>query len=63
MLLLAILQQTRPELLLQLLLSEDQLDILSGVADLALLRIDLAEELECNGVVAFERVGMAAEGE
>lgn len=61
--LLSFLQQSWPELLLQLLLSQDQLDILSGVVDLALLGVNLSVELKFEMVASFEGIGVAVKGE
>jgi hypothetical protein len=61
--LLVVLQKSRPELVLQLLLSQDQFDILSGVGDFALCWVDLGEEGQIDGVRALETVGVAREGE
>lgn len=61
--LLAVLQQAGPELLLELLLSQDDLDVLGGVVDLALLLVDLGVELEVDLVCPLEGVGVAAEAE
>jgi hypothetical protein len=54
--LLGILQEPGPEFLLQLLLSQDDLNVLSGVVDLALLLVNLSVELELEMVVSLERV-------
>jgi hypothetical protein len=59
--LLGILQQTGPELLLELLLSEDKLDVLSGVVDLALCLVNFCVELQLQEVVALEGVRVAGE--
>ena len=59
--LLGILQQTGPELLLELLLSKDKLDVLSGVVDLALCLVNLCVELQLQEVVALEGVRVAGE--
>lgn len=61
--LLCILQESWPELLLQLLLSQNHLDILSGVIDLARADINFTVELKLDMVVSLERVGVAREGE
>lgn len=45
-----ILEQTRPELLLELLLAKDKCDIATTVLDLGLLGVDLGEELKVDGV-------------
>lgn len=58
-----ILQQAWPELLLELLLSQDQRNVLGSVVDLGLFLDDLAPEGKLEVVVAFERVGVAGEGE
>jgi hypothetical protein len=60
--LLRVLQEPWPELLLQLLLSQDDLNVLSGVVNLALLLVDLSVELELEVVVSLERVRVAGEG-
>jgi len=57
--LLRILQQSWPELLLQLLLSQDQLNVLGGVVDLALRGVNLGVELERNLVVSLEGIRVA----
>jgi len=54
--LLRILQKPWPELLLQFFLSQNQLDILGGVVDLALLLVNLGIELELDMVISLERV-------
>jgi hypothetical protein len=54
--LLSILQEPWPEFLLELLLSQNHLDILSGVVDLALLLVNLSVELELKMVVSLEGV-------
>jgi hypothetical protein len=59
--LLSVLQQPGPELRLELLLSQDQLDILVGVVDLALLLVNLGVEFELHVVGPLERVGEASE--
>lgn len=61
--LLCVLQQPWPELLLQLLLSQDHLDVLGGVVYLALLRVDLAVEFKLDMVVSLEGVRVAGEAE
>lgn len=61
--LLSILQQSWPELLLQLLLSQDQRNVLGSVVDLGLGLVDLVVELELDVVVSLERVRVAGEGE
>ena len=48
--LLLVLQQTRPVLLLELLLSEDQLDTARRVVDLALLGVDLGVQVKLDVV-------------
>lgn len=60
--LLCVLQQSWPELLLQLLLSQNHLDVLGGVVDLALLRVDLAIELKLDIVVSLEGIRVSGEG-
>ena len=60
--LLRILQEPWPELLLQLLLSQDDLNVLGGVVNLALLLVNLSVELELEVVVSLERVRVAGEG-
>ena len=45
-----VLEQARPELLLELLLAQDKCDIAAAVLDLRLLRVDLGEELEVDSV-------------
>lgn len=61
--LLRVLEKSWPELLLGLLLPENQLDVLGGVVDLAVVDIDLGEELKLNVVRLLQAVGLAAEGE
>lgn len=61
--LLVVLQQAGPELLLQLLLPQNQLDVLGRVVDLALLLVDLSKELELQLVRPLEGVRVAAEAE
>lgn len=61
--LLRILQQPWPELLLELLLSQDKLNVLGGVADFALLLVDLAVELKLDSIVSLQRVRVAFEAE
>ena len=61
--LLGVLQESWPEFLLQLLLSQVKLDVLGGVVDLALLLVDLTEELELEVVISLEGVRVAGEGE
>ena len=48
--LLLVLQQARPVLLLELLLSEDQLDATRRVVDLALLGVDLGVQIKLDVV-------------
>lgn len=45
-----VLKQARPELLLEFLLAQDKCDIATAVLDLRLLRVDLGEKLEVDGV-------------
>jgi hypothetical protein len=54
--LLRILQEPWPELLLQFLLSQNQLNVFGGVVNLALLLINLGVELELDMVISLERV-------
>ena len=54
--LLRILQEPWPELLLQLLLSQNQLNVFGGVVNLALLLINLGVELELDMVISLEGV-------
>ena len=61
--LLSILQEPGPELFLQLLLSQDYLNVLGGVVNLALLLVNFSVELELEVVVSLERVRVAGEGE
>jgi hypothetical protein len=58
---LSVLQQPGPELRLELLLSQDQLHVLVGVVDLALLLVNLGIEFELDVVGPLERVGVASE--
>jgi hypothetical protein len=48
--LLAILEQPGPELLLEVLLAQDQLDVAAGVVDFGLVGVDLGEELKLKGI-------------
>jgi hypothetical protein len=48
--LLVVFEQPRPELLLEVLLAQHQLDVATGVVDLRLLGVDLGEELELKGI-------------
>lgn len=61
--LLGVLQESWPEFLLQLLLSQVKLDVLGGVVDLALLLVDLTVELELEVVISLERIRVTGEGE
>jgi hypothetical protein len=54
--LLRVLQEPWPELLLQLLLSQNQLNVFGGVVNLALLLINLGVELELDMVISLEGV-------
>jgi hypothetical protein len=45
-----VLEQARPELLLELLLAQDKCDIATAVLDLGLLGVDLGEELKVDSV-------------
>ena len=54
--LLRILQEPWPELLLQFLLSQNQLNVFGGVVNLALLLINLGVELELDMVISLEGV-------
>lgn len=56
-----ILEQTRPVFLLELLLAEHHLDVARRVVDLAVLRVDLAKELELDRIRRF--LGRAVPGE
>lgn len=44
--LLLALKETGPELKLEVLLAKDELDLTVGVVDLAVLRVDLGEEVQ-----------------
>ncbi len=48
---LGLLEQAGPELFLELLLLELDLDVLGGVVDLGGIDVDLGEELKVDGVV------------
>ena len=61
MLLLGFFQKSRPVFLLELLLLQLELDVLGGVVDLALLRVDLPEKFQLKVVVALETAGDTAE--
>jgi hypothetical protein len=52
--LLVLLEQPGPVLLLELLLLQLELDVLGGVVNLALGRVDLAPQLQVELVVALE---------
>jgi hypothetical protein len=54
--LLRVLQEPWPELLLQFLLSQNQLNVFGGVVNLALLLINLGVELELDMVISLEGV-------
>lgn len=54
-------QQAGPELLLELLLSQDNLDPARSVVDLALLGLNLGEKIELDVVGCFAGVGVASE--
>lgn len=60
---LRVLEESWPELLLGLLLPQHKLNVLGGVVDLAVVDINLGEELELNVVRLLQAVGLAAEGE
>ena len=59
MYLLCLLQKAWPELLSQVLLSQHQLHVLSGVVDLGVLDINLVVQLELDGVVFLQGVRVA----
>lgn len=59
----ALLEQAGPELLLELLLTQDHLDVLAGVVDLALIGNDLGEQLELDLVVDVLQLRVAGEGD
>lgn len=61
--LLCVLQQSWPELLLQLLLAQDQLDVLARGVDLALRWVNLGIEVKRELVVSLEGVRVAGERE
>jgi len=61
--LLRILQQSWPELLLELLLPQNHLDVLGRVVDLAGRNVDLIVEIELHLVIPLERLGVTGEGE
>lgn len=48
--LLVVLEQSRPELLLELLLAQHKLDVATSVVNLGLLGVDLGEELQLDGI-------------
>lgn len=54
------LQQTRPVFFLELLLAQDQLDLTVTVVDLAVLGVDLGEQIE-RDVVFYALLGVACE--
>ena len=56
------LQQTRPELFLQLLLAQDQLDFAVTVVDLGVLGVDFGEQLE-RDVVLNALLGVSSESD
>jgi len=58
-----LLQQTRPVLLLEFLLAQHQLDVPGRVVDLALLWLDLGEEVELDVVGCLFRLRVAGEFE
>ncbi len=60
---LALLQQPRPVLLLQLLLPQLEVHIRAGVVRLGGVDVDLAVELEFHVVGGFLGLGVAGEGE
>ena len=58
-----ILEQARPELLLELLLAQHQCDVAPAVLELGLLRVDLGEEVEVDGVGDLFRCAGTLEAE
>jgi len=58
-----ILQQSRPVLLLEVLLLQLDFDNAAGVVDFGGRRINLGEEVEGYGVVGLFTLGVAGEGE
>lgn len=54
------LQQTGPELLLQLLLSQDQLDLTVVVVDLGVFGVDLGKQIQRN-IVSHAFLGVSGE--
>lgn len=58
---LGVFEQTRPVLLLDLLLAQDQGNIASGMNDLGFLRVDLCEELKVDSVGQLLGCGSALE--
>lgn len=60
---LALLQQPRPVLLLQLLLPELEVHVGAGVVRLGGVDVDVAVELELDVVGGFLGLGVAGEGE
>lgn len=61
--LLLVIQQSRPELLLELLLPQHELDILASVGDLGLLLVDLGVEFDVQVICLLERIRVASEGQ
>lgn len=60
--LLLVLKKAGPELELEILLAEDELDLAVGVVDLAVLRIDLGEEVQ-GDTVCYALLGGTLEGD
>jgi len=58
-----VLEQARPELLLEILLPQHQFNVTRRVVDLALLGINLLEEFELDVVGGLFRVGVSSEVE
>jgi hypothetical protein len=58
-----VLEQARPELLLELLLLQSHLDVLAGVDGLCLLGLDLSEELKVDVILLLLGGGGAGEGD
>src|SRR5438045_3178283 len=60
---LGIFEQPRPVLLVQFFLSQNDLDVLSRMVDLALCLVDLGVEVQLDMVGLFQSVRVACEGE
>lgn len=58
-----VLEQARPEFLLEILLTQDECDIATAVLDLGLLGVDLGEELKVYSVGDLFRARCTLEAE